>query len=203
MRFVRYINPRYYRIVALAKPTEIESGQWYFQRYIRNLPNPGEIILFDRSWYNRAVVEPVMGFCSEKQYVRFLNQVVLLENMLDDDGLILIKFWFSIDLEEQKKRPEERKINPLKQWKLSTVDAKAQEKWQEFTYYKEQMFTYTSTQRNPWVVIKGNNKNQARLEAMRYIINAIDYVEKGKTGQRLEPDSEILTVLVKNQTDSK
>jgi polyphosphate kinase 2 len=195
MRFVRYINPRYYRIVALPKPTEIETGQWYFQRYIRRFPDPGEIVLFDRSWYNRAVVEPVMGFCTPEQYQRFLHQVVLLENMLSEDGLILIKLWFSIDAGEQKQRFEERVTNPLKRWKLSTVDAKAQEKWKDFTRYKTEMFTRTSTLRNPWVIIKGNNKSQARLEAMRYVLNKIDYAGKGETGQRLKPYSNVVEVL--------
>ena len=125
MRFVRFLNPRHYRIVALTKPSELEAGQWYFQRYIKELPNPGEMVFFDRSWYNRAVVEPVMGFCTQRQYRFFLEQVVLLERMLKEDNLQIIKFWFSIDEGEQAKRIEERKINPLKQWKLSTVDALA------------------------------------------------------------------------------
>ena len=194
MRFVRFINPRYYRIVALPKPTEVESGQWYFQRYIKNLPDPGEIVLFDRSWYNRAVVEPVMGFCSTEQYERFIRQVVLLENMLVEDELSLVKFWFSIDVQEQKKRLEERATSPLKQWKLSTIDARAQEKWLEFTHYKERMFASTSTPRSPWVIIKGNDKEKARFEAMRYVLNALDYTGKGQTGQRIEPDPDIVNV---------
>lgn len=199
MRFVRYINPRYYRIVALPKPSEIEKGQWYFQRYIKALPNPGQIVLFDRSWYNRAVVEPVMGFCTQVQYERFLKQVIMLEDMLIEDGLILIKLWFSIDSPEQKKRLDERKVNPLKQWKLSTVDAQAQEKWQDFTKFKSQMFLRTSTPKNPWVIIKGNNKSRARLEAMRYVLNMINYDEKGRTGMRLEPDFEIVNIIVNSE----
>ena len=195
MRFVRYINPRHYRIVALPKPTELEMGQWYFQRYIKELPNPGEIVLFDRSWYNRAVVEPVMNFCTSDQYDRFINQVVMLEKMLHEDGLSIIKFWFSIDSSEQKERLDERRQNPLKQWKLSTVDAKAQEKWQEYTLYKELMFSKTGTPMNPWVVVKGNDKDMARLEAMRYVLDAIDYAGKGNTGERLTPDNSIVSVL--------
>lgn len=194
MRFVRFINPRHYRIVALPKPTEVESGQWYFQRYIKELPDPGEIVLFDRSWYNRAVVEPVMGFCSEEQYERFLNQVVSLEEMLIEDELMLVKFWFSIDAGEQKKRLVERETSPLKQWKLSTIDARAQEKWQEFTFYKERMFAATGTIYNPWVIIKGNDKEKARLEAMRYVLHTVDYAGKGETGRRIEPDPDIVRV---------
>ncbi len=192
MRFVRFLNPRHYRIVALAKPTEQEAGQWFFQRYFTELPNPGEIVFFDRSWYNRAVVEPVMGFCSQRQYKFFLEQVVLLERMLKEDGITLIKFWFSIDEHEQAKRMEERQTNPLKQWKLSTVDALAQAKWNEYTKYKEAMFERTSTTDSPWLVIEGNDRDKACLEAMRYVLNKMKYEQKGETGQRLEPDPEIV-----------
>jgi polyphosphate kinase len=192
MRFVRFLNPRHYRIVALAKPTELEAGQWYFQRYIKELPNPGEIVFFDRSWYNRAVVEPVMGFCSDRQYRFFMEQVVLVERMLKEDKLHLIKFWFSIDEPEQIKRIEERKINPLKQWKLSTVDAMAQARWHEYTRYKEAMFENTSTAENPWLVVEGNDRDRACLEAMRYVLNKLKYSHKGETGSRLEPDLEIV-----------
>ncbi|MEQ8315210.1 MAG: polyphosphate kinase 2 [Gammaproteobacteria bacterium] len=192
MRFVRFLNPRHYRIVALAKPTEQEAGQWYFQRYFNHLPNPGEIVFFDRSWYNRAVVEPVMGFCSQRQYKFFMEQVVLLERMLKEDGITLIKFWFSIDENEQAKRIEERKTNPLKQWKLSTVDALAQAKWNEYTQYKETMFERTSTTDSPWLVIEGNDRDKACLESMRYVLNKLKYDGKGDTGQRLEPDPEIV-----------
>jgi polyphosphate kinase len=195
MRFIRFINPRYYRVIALNKPTELERGQWYFQRYIEKLPNPGEIVFFDRSWYNRAVVEPVMGFCSKEEYKIFLKQVVTLENMLIEDGLQIIKFWFSIDNEEQKKRLEERKINPLIQWKLSTVDMEAQLKWDDYTHYKDEMFKYTSTESSPWIRIKGNNKNNARKEAMRYVLNALPYKEKGITGERLVPDMDVVSII--------
>jgi len=194
MRFVRFLNPRGYRVIALNKPTKLEKGQWYFQRYIQQLPNPGEIVFFDRSWYNRAIVEPVMGFCSDEQYQRFIEQVTLLEKMLSDEGVVVIKFWFSITIDEQKRRLEERKNDPLKQWKLSTVDLLAQLKWEQYKEHKEVMFEKTGTLENPWVVIKGNNKDRARLEAMRYLLNMIDYPEKGETGERLHPDTEIVSL---------
>ena len=192
MRFVRFLNPRHYRIVALAKPTELEQGQWYFQRYIKELPNPGEIVFFDRSWYNRAVVEPVLGFCTEHQYRSFLEQVILLERMLKKDGLPIIKFWFSIDEVEQARRIEERKANPLKQWKLSTVDAQAQEKWHEYTRYKEAMFAKTSTTVNPWLAVQGNDRDRACLEAMRYVLQRMKYEGKGETVSNLDPDPAIV-----------
>lgn len=194
MRFVRFLNPRYYRIVALSKPTEQEAGQWYFQRYLKELPNPGEIVFFDRSWYNRAVVEPVMGFCTQRQYKFFMEEVVLIERMLKNDGLTIIKFWFSIDENEQAKRIVERHTNPLKQWKLSTVDAQAQAKWNEYTSHKEAMFERTSTTDNPWLVIDGNDRDQACLESMRYVVNKMKYENKGDTGQRLEPNPEVVQV---------
>lgn len=192
MRFVRFLNPRHYRIVALSKPSEQEQGQWFFQRYVKELPNPGEIVFFDRSWYNRAVVEPVMGFCTQRQYRFFLEQVVLLERMLKEDGVQIVKFWFSIDEDEQAKRIEERKTNPLKQWKLSTVDALAQAKWDEYTRYKETMFAKTSTTDNPWLVVEGNDRDKACLESMRYVLNRIQYEQKGETGSRLEPDPTVV-----------
>ena len=195
MRFVRYLNPRWYRIVALNKPTEVEQGQWYFQRYIKQLPDPGEIAFFDRSWYNRAVVEPVMGFCTDAQYSRFMSEVKQIEQMLVEDGIWIIKFWFSIGIEEQKKRLDDRKTNPLQQWKLSTVDAVAQQKWGEYTMYKQWMFEKTSTTYCPWVVIRGNDKDQARIEAIRYVVNQMDFPKKGDTSVKLEVDPEVVTVL--------
>ncbi len=194
MRFVRFLNPRYYRVVALTKPTNIEDGQWYFQRYIKELPKPGEIVFFDRSWYNRAVVEPVMGFCTEEQYRLFMKQVVILENMLIEDGLKIIKLWFSIDIEEQMKRLEERKVNPLKQWKLSTIDVQAQQKWDDYTRYKLAMFKLTGTKNCPWVVIKGNEREQARKEAMRYVLNSLEYPHKGKTGEILTLNKDVVSL---------
>lgn len=192
MRFVRFLNPRHYRIVALAKPSELEAGQWYFQRYIKELPNPGEIVFFDRSWYNRAVVEPVLGFCTEKEYKGFLEQVILLERMLKKDGLPIIKFWFSIDEVEQARRIEDRKANPLKQWKLSTVDAQAQEKWHDYTRYKEAMFAKTSTTANPWLVVQGNDRERACMESMRYVLSKMKYDGKGEAMSDLEPNADIV-----------
>lgn len=195
MRFVRFLNPRHYRIVALSKPSEVEAGQWYFQRYIKELPNPGEIVFFDRSWYNRAVVEPVMGFCNQRQYYFFMEQVVLLERMLREDQLKLIKFWFSIDETEQGLRLQERRTDPLKHWKLSTVDAQAQAKWDEYTQYKEAMFARTSTTDSPWVVVNGHDRDRACKEAMRYVLSSVNYAAKGDTGVGLEPDKAIVRTL--------
>ncbi len=195
LRFTRYLNPRAYRVVALPKPSEIEQGQWYFQRYIYELPNKGEIVLFDRSWYNRAVVEPVMGFCTERQYEVFMREVVVLEKMLAEDGIHLFKLWFSIDLNEQEKRLKERSVNPLKKWKLSTVDIQAQLKWDQFTHYKNKMFDSTSWKGAPWISLKGNNKKKARLEAMKYVLSQLNYSEKGETGIDLIPDESIVSVI--------
>ena len=195
MRFVRYLNPRWYNIVALNKPTEIETKQWYFQRYIKQLPDPGEIALFDRSYYNRAVVEPVMGFCTDDQYEKFMSQVNYIEKILVEDGIKIIKLWFSLDIDEQKKRLEKRQTNPLQQWKLSTVDAVAQQKFHDYTRYKLNMFERTSTEYCPWIVINGNNKSTARLEALRYVVSQFDYPWKGETGVSMEVDSNIVTVL--------
>lgn len=198
MRFIRFLNPRLYRVVALSKPSEKELGEWYFQRYLYHLPGPGEIVFFDRSWYNRAVVEPVMGFCTKQQYKMFNKQVIQLEKMLVDSDIQIFKLWFSIDIEEQKRRLLEREINPLKQWKLSTVDAQAQAKWNEFTKYKELMFEKTSKVRSPWIVIRGNERELARMEAMRCILSRMEYDKKGGTGVRLTPDPEIVTILSGN-----
>ena len=194
MRFIRYINPRHYRVIALNKPTQPERGQWYFQRYIKHFPSPGEIVFFDRSWYNRAVVEPVMGFCTQEQYDKFIKQVVQFENMIVEDGIFLFKLWFSINKEEQKVRLEERKVNPLINWKLSTVDMQAQMKWDEFTSYKEKMFEKTATPTSPWVIINGNNKDVARKEAMRFVLANINYAQKGLTKAKLDYDPEIIQI---------
>lgn len=203
MRFIRYLNPRWYRIVALNKPTKVEQGQWYFQRYIKQLPDPGEIAFFDRSWYNRAVVEPVMGFCTADEYSRFMSEVTQIEKILVEDGIKIIKFWFSIDNKEQKNRLDNRKTNPLQQWKLSTVDAVAQQKWKDYTRYKERMFEKTSTEYCPWVVIRGNNKDTARLEAIRYVVNQHDFPKKGGTSVNLENDPEVVSVLTKKKDAKK
>ena len=174
-RITHHLNPRNYRVMALPKPTEEEKGQWYFQRYINQLPNRGEMVFFDRSWYNRAVVEPVNGFCSEKDYNRFMDEVVSFEDMITKDGIILIKFYISISKGEQAKRFEEIKNNPLKRWKMSPVDERAQELWDDYTDYKEKMFEQTHTERNPWIIIEANRKTKARLEAMRYLLDRVPY----------------------------
>jgi len=192
LRFTQRLMPRHHRVVALPKPSERELGQWFFQRYVHQLPDPGEIVFFDRSWYNRAVVEPVMGFCTPEQYELFMRQVVDFERMLLEDGLLLFKLWFSIDRGEQQERLEGRSKNPLKRWKLSTVDAEAQGKWETYTRYKDAMFARTSTPASPWVVILGNEKKRARLESVRHVLSTIDYPERGQPGLRLTPDSGIV-----------
>lgn len=191
-RFKEHLNPRTSRVVALTKPTEVERGQWYFRRYIKVLPNPGEIVFFDRSWYNRAVVEPVMGFCSKEQYEQFIVQVPEYEHLLYEDNLKIIKFWFSISKEEQKQRFDARLSNPLKRWKFSPVDMKGQEMWDDYTYYKEQMFSKTHTNFSPWIIVKTNDKKQARLESMRYVLSQFDYKGKGAAKIPLLPDPNII-----------
>ncbi|MDT0551796.1 polyphosphate kinase 2 [Urechidicola vernalis] len=191
-RFSEHLSPRSMRTVALTKPTEIELGQWYFERYIKELPNPGEIVFFDRSWYNRAVVEPVMGFCTFDQYKRFMTQVPEFEHMLYEDGIKIIKFWFSISKEEQQRRFEARLQNPLKRWKYSPVDEKGQEKWVEYTKFKEKMFSGTHTSYSPWITVKANNKKSARLEAMRYVLSQFDYDGKDDSLTTLYPDPNIV-----------
>jgi polyphosphate kinase len=192
-RFTEHLNPRAMRVVALPKPSDEERGQWYFQRYIRQLPNKGEIVFFDRSWYNRAVVEPVMGFCSKKEHQRFLQQVPEFEHMLYEDGVTIIKFWFSISKEEQAKRFEARRQNPLKQWKLSPVDEKAQELWDAYTHSKEEMFSKTHTTYSPWIIVKANDKQAARLESLRYVLNLLPYKGKEEAQIRLTPDPNVIT----------
>jgi len=191
-RFKEHLNPRNSRVVALTKPTDVERGQWYFRRYIKELPNPGEIVFFDRSWYNRAVVEPVMGFCTKKEYNQYMVQVPEFEHLLHEDNLIIIKFWFFISKEEQKKRFDSRLNNPLKQWKFSPVDLKGQDLWDQYTYYKEQMFSKTHTAFSPWIIVKTNSKKQARLESMRYVLSFFDYKEKGAAKIPLLPDPNVI-----------
>ena len=174
-RINHHLNPRFYRVVALPKPSNTEKGQWYFQRYINKLPNPGEIVFFDRSWYNRAVVEPVNGFCTIKEYKQFMEDVNNFESMITNDGLILIKFYFSITKDEQKERFEDIRSNPLKRWKMSPVDDKAQEKWDIYTKYKEKMFSKTNTEQCPWVIIEANRKTKARLEAVHHFLANVPY----------------------------
>ena len=191
-RFIEHLNPRSSRVVALNKPTSVETGQWYFRRYIKELPNPGEIVFFDRSWYNRAVVEPVMGFCNSSQYDRFMFQVPEFEHMLYESGVTVIKFWFSISKDEQKARFDARLLNPLKKWKFSPVDQKGQDLWEKYTYYKEQMFSKTHTTFCPWNIVKGNNKLVARLECIRFIISKFNYEGKGGSGVNILPNPNIV-----------
>lgn len=191
-RFKEHLNPRSSRVVALTKPTEVEKGQWYFRRYIKVLPNPGEIVFFDRSWYNRAVVEPVMDFCSKEEYEKFIVQVPEYEHLLYEDNLVIIKFWFSISKEEQKQRFDARLNNPLKRWKFSPVDMKGQDLWDKYTHYKEQMFSKTHTNFSPWIIVKTNDKKEARLESMRYVLSQFDYKGKGKSNIPLLPDPNVI-----------
>ncbi len=192
-RFIEHLNPRAMRVVALPKPTEEEIGQWYFQRYVRQLPNRGEIVFFDRSWYNRAVVEPVMGFCGTGEYERFMQQVTEFEHMLYEDGITVIKFWFSISKNEQQSRFSARQINPLKQWKLSPIDQEAQGMWDRYTMFKEKMFSRTHTTFSPWMIVRANDKKKARLESIRYVLSIMDYDGKETATTSLYPDPNVLT----------
>jgi polyphosphate kinase 2 len=184
-RFMEHVNPRGARVVALEKPSELERGQWYFQRYVQHLPSAGEIVLFDRSWYNRAGVERVMGFCSDAEYQEFMRQAPEFERMMVRNGTHLIKFWFSVSREEQRRRFKERKVHPLKQWKLSPIDLASLDKWDSYTKAKEAMFFYTDTADAPWTVIKSDCKKRARLNAMRYILHRLPY--KNKDHDRIGP----------------
>ena len=177
-RFTEHLNPRGARVVALEKPTDIEQTQWYFQRYIKHLPSGGEIVLMDRSWYNRAGVERVMGYCTQAQYFEFMREVPDLERMLVNSGIHIIKFWFSVTREEQLARFTSRRTDPVRQWKLSPTDLASLDKWDDYTAAKEAMFFYTHTGDAPWTVIKSNDKKRARLEAMRYVLSQFDYPSK-------------------------
>ncbi|WP_432505054.1 polyphosphate kinase 2 [Kineococcus arenarius] len=174
-RFTEHLNPRGARVVALEKPSERESSQWYFQRYVPHLPAAGEIVLFDRSWYSRAGVERVMGFASPEEYERFMHQVPLFERMLVDDGIHLVKFWFSVTRAEQRTRFAIRQIDPVRQWKLSPMDLASLDKWDDYTAAKEAMFERTDTSFAPWTVVRTNDKKRARLEAMRVVLSRFDY----------------------------
>lgn len=174
-RITERINPRHFRIVALPRPTEEESSQWYFQRYVNQFPKAGEIVFFDRSWYNRAVVEPVNGFCTNDEYKTFMNQVNNFERMITESGIILVKIYMSISKKEQAKRFEDIKNNPLKQWKISKVDEKAQNLWDSYTEYKNKMFENTKNDGIPFKVIKANRKINARVEAIEYLLKNIPY----------------------------
>ena len=191
-RFIEHLSPRGMRVVALPKPSDAEQGQWYFQRYSKHLPDPGQIVFFDRSWYNRAVVEPVNGFCTDEQYQTFMRQVPEYEHMLYEDGLELIKFWFSISKKVQSERFEARLTDPLKNWKVSPVDQRAQQLWDSYTHYKEEMFSRTHTSFSPWIVISANNKKRARLESIRYVLSNLPYDGREKAEIELHPDPNVV-----------
>jgi polyphosphate kinase len=177
-RFMEHLNPRYARVVALSKPGERELGQWFFQRYIEHLPTKGEIVFFDRSWYNRAGVERVMGFCSPTEYLEFMREAPELERMLVRSGIQLYKYWFSVTQDEQRARFSSRETDPLKRWKLSPIDKASLDKWGDYTEAKEAMFFYTDTADAPWTVVKSNDKKRARLNCMRHFLSSIDYPGK-------------------------
>jgi polyphosphate kinase len=177
-RFIEHLNPRGARVVALDKPNETERGQWYFQRYIAHLPTAGEIVLFDRSWYNRAGVERVFGFCTATEYLEFMRQAPELERMLVNAGIRLFKLYFSISRDEQRRRFQERQTAPLKRWKISPIDAASNDKWDDYTSAKEAMFFYTDTADARWAIIKGDDKRRARINAIRHVVHGLDYPSK-------------------------
>jgi polyphosphate kinase len=177
-RFMEHLNPRYARICALTKPSEVEKGQWFFQRYIAHLPTSGEMVFFDRSWYNRAGVERVMGFCSPSEYLEFMRQAPEVERMLVRSGIRLHKYWFSVTREEQQARFVARETDPLKMWKLSPIDKASLDRWDDYTEAKEAMFFYTDTADAPWVIVKANDKKRARLNCMRHFLSTVDYPNK-------------------------
>ena len=190
-RVTRYMNEKHYRIVALGKPTEQEKTQWFFQKYIQQFPRGGEVVLFDRSWYNRAMVEPVFGFCTDKEYRNFMRGVSGFEKDLVRQGTILIKLYFSVTKEEQERRFNRRKTDPLRQWKLSEVDVQAQERWDDFTNVKYEMLKKTHTTHAPWKVIRSNDKHQARLNVMKVILNSVPY-ERLNMKLDFVPDPEVV-----------
>lgn len=182
-RFREFLNPRHARAVALAKPSDVEAGQWYFQRYVHHFPTSGEFVFFDRSWYNRAGVEPVMGFCTPQQHEGFLSEVPQFERLLVRSGIRYFKFWLNIGREMQLKRFHDRRHDPLKIWKLSPIDIKALQKWDDYTRMRDVMFARTDSDHAPWTVIRANDKNRARLNAIRVVLKAIDY--DGKDDKRI------------------
>ncbi|WP_411080353.1 polyphosphate kinase 2 [Streptomyces sp. cmx-18-6] len=190
-RFTERLNPRGARVVALERPTEREEGQWYFQRYVAHLPTAGEIVFFDRSWYNRAGVEQVMGFCTPDQHAHFLKQAPLFEEMLVDDGVLLVKFWFSVSRNEQRTRFAIRQVDPVRQWKLSPTDLASLGLWDEYTTAKVGMFRATDTEHAPWTVVKNNDKKRGRLEAMRSLLWRFDYDSKDEKAVGV-PDPQII-----------
>lgn len=177
-RFMEHLNPRLARVVALNKPSDVEKGQWFFQRYIEQLPTSGEMVFYDRSWYNRAGVERVMGFCSPTEYLEFMRQTPEIERMLVRSGIRLYKYWFSVTREEQRRRFAARETDPLKRWKLSPIDLASLNKWDDYTEAKEAMFFYTNTADAPWTIVKSNDKKRARLNCMRHFLSTIDYPDK-------------------------
>jgi polyphosphate kinase 2 len=174
-RFTEHLNPRGSKIVALEKPNDRERGEWYFQRYVAHLPSAGEIVLFDRSWYNRAGVERVFGYCTDDQYATFIEQAPVFEDLLVSSGIGLVKFWFSVSQAEQRTRFLIRQIDPVRQWKLSPTDLASLGRWREYTEAKEAMFKKTDTETSPWVVVKSNDKKRARINAMRFVLNRFEY----------------------------
>lgn len=190
-RFTEHLNPRGARVVALSKPTEREQGEWYFQRYVNHLPTEGEIVLFDRSWYNRAGVERVMGYCTDEQYERFMRQAPTFEEMLVDDGIVLVKLWFSVSRSEQRTRFLIRQVDPVRQWKLSPNDIKSLDRWDAYTEAKVAMFRSTDTEIAPWTVVKSNDKKRARVEAMRSVLARVDYADKDEAAVG-DPDLKIV-----------
>ncbi|MBM7460322.1 polyphosphate kinase 2 [Rhodococcus coprophilus] len=177
-RFQEYINVRNARVVALNKPSDREQGQWYFQRYIRHFPTAGELVMFDRSWYNRAGVERVMGFCTDEEYEQFVTQVPMFEQLVVESGISLTKFWFSVTRDEQRTRFAIRQLDPVRRWKLSEMDLESLERWEEYTAAKEEMFLRTDTDLTPWTTIKSNDKKRARINAMRFFLNQFEYDDK-------------------------
>ena len=190
-RFMEHLNPRFAKVVALEKPTNNELGQWYFQRYIQHLPTEGELVFFDRSWYNRTGVELVMKFCTQNQYQEFLKQVPLIEKMVVDTGIIFYKYWFSVSRVEQARRFYARQSNPLKQWKLSAIDRASLNKWSEYTKAKEAMFLHTDTPHAPWTVIKSDDKKRARINCLRHFLYSLDYPGKDESIVQ-KPDPKIV-----------
>lgn len=204
-RFMEHLNPRGAHVIALEKPSEAEQGQWYFQRYIKHLPSKGEIVLFDRSWYNRAGVENVMGFCTPNQYMEFMRQAAELERMLSRDGIKLFKLWFSVGRDEQLRRFQQRRKDPLKQWKLSPIDLASLDKWDDYTKAKEAMFFFTDTADAPWTVVKSDDKKRARINAIRHILHNLEYSNRdeliacapdhlivGSAKEVTEPDEQLI-----------
>jgi len=190
-RVTRYMNEKHYRVVAMGKPTEEQKTQWFFQKYITQFPRGGEIVLFDRSWYNRAIVEPIFGFCTPEQYENFMHGVVGFEKDLIRQGTILVKLYFSVTKDEQEKRFERRKTDPLRQWKLSEIDVQAHDRWDEFTHQKHEMLRCTHNSHAPWTVLRSNNKYRARLNAMKVILNSVPYERKNLELDYV-PDPEIV-----------